>query len=36
MKITNHSSEQEKIDYEIASNPELQVSELAPKNQDAC
>ena len=36
MKITNHSSEQENIDYEITSNPELQKSELAPENKNAC
>ena len=36
MKITNYSSEQEKISYEIASNPELQKSELAPKAKKVC
>ena len=36
MKVTNHSSIQEQEEYNIASNPELQVSELAPKAKDAC
>ena len=36
MEITNYSSTQEQEEYNIASNPELQVSELAPKAKDAC
>ena len=36
MKVTNHSSIQEQEEYNIASNPELQVSELAPKAKDVC
>ena len=36
MDITNHSSIQEQEEYNIASNPELQVSELAPTAKVAC
>ena len=36
MEITNYSSTQERADYDIASNPELQISELAPKAKHAC
>ena len=36
-EVTNHSSIQDKIEYNIASNPELQVSEPARKKQeDVC
>ena len=36
MKVTNHSSIQEQEEYNIASNPELQVSEMAPEAKVAC
>ena len=36
MDLTNYSPEQEAIDYEIASNPELQKSEFAAEPKFAC